>query len=52
MWSGVLPRGGMVPVQVSNGWVHLTFQDMTQEDPRAENDDTVCQGGNAILVPR
>ena len=52
MWSGMLPRGGMVPVQGSNGWVHLTFQDMTQEDPRTENDDNVCQGGSIILVPR
>ena len=52
MWSGMLPRGGMVPVTGSNGWVHLTFQDMTQEDPRTENDDNVCQGGSIILVPR
>jgi hypothetical protein len=41
IWSGTLARGGMVPVQGSNGWVHLTFQDMTQEDPRTENDDNV-----------
>lgn len=52
MWSGTLGRGGIVPVSGSNGWVHLTFQDLTQEDPRSENDDTVCQGGNVILIPR
>ena len=52
MWSGMLPRGGMVPVSSSNGWVHLTYQDMTKEDPRSENDDNVCQGGRIILVPR
>ena len=51
MWSGTLPSGGIVPVSGSNGWVHLTFQDLTQEDPRSENDDTMCQG-NTILVPR
>jgi hypothetical protein len=52
MWSGTLGRGGIVPVSGSNGWVHLTFQDLTQEDPRSENDDTICQGGNVILIPR
>ena len=52
MWSGTLGRGGMVPVTGSNGWVHLTYQDMTQEDPRTENKDNMCQNGNIILIPR
>ena len=51
MWSGTLPRGGTVPVSAPSGWVHLTFEDLTVEDPRTENDDTMCQG-NTILVPR
>ncbi len=52
IWSGNLRRGGIVSITATNGWVHLTFMDLTQEDPRTENDDTICQGGNVILVPR
>lgn len=52
MWSGTLSRGGIVPITAPSGWVHLTFEDLTQDDPRMENDDTICQGGNVILVPR
>ena len=52
MWSGMLPRGGVVPVSASNGWVHLTYQDMTREDPRSENKSTMCQNGSIILIPR
>ena len=52
MWSGALPRGGIVPVSASNGWVHLTYQDLTREDPRTENRKSMCQSGNIILIPR
>ncbi len=52
MWSGMLPRGGVVPVSASNGWVHLTYQDMTRDDPRSENRSTMCQNGRIILIPR
>lgn len=51
IWSGNLGRGGAVSVTTS-GWVHLTYQDMTQEDPRTENRKHMCQGNNVILVPR
>ncbi len=52
IWSGDLRRGEIVSITATSGWVHLTFQDLTQEDPRSENDDTICQGNNTILVPR
>ena len=52
MWSGTLPRGGMVPVSSSNGWVQLVYQDLTVDDPRTENKKNQCQGGRTILIPR
>ncbi|MDJ0720183.1 MAG: hypothetical protein QNJ04_01050 [Desulfobacterales bacterium] len=51
IWSGNLNRGGVVSITATSGWVHLTFMDLTQDDPRTENDDTICQN-NTILVPR
>ncbi len=52
IWSGNLNRGGVVSVTVTNGWVHLTYMDLTQEDPRTENKKKICQNGNIVLVPR
>ena len=52
IWSGFLPRGGVVSVSSESGWVHLAYQDMTNEDPRSENNDTICQNNRVILVPR
>jgi hypothetical protein len=52
MWGGTLPRGGVVPVMSSNGWVQLVYQDLTIDDPRTENNKTICQGGSTILIPR
>jgi hypothetical protein len=52
IWSGYLPRGGVVSVSSDNGWVHLAYQDMTNRDPRSENNDAICQNSRVILVPR
>lgn len=52
IWSGNMRRGGILTVTTRNGWVHLNYQDLTLEDPRSENNDTICQNGNVILVPR
>jgi hypothetical protein len=52
IWSGNLQRGGAISVNPQNGWVHLTYRDLTQDDPRSENNDAICQNGNVILVPR
>ena len=52
IWSGNLQRGGAISVHPQNGWVHLTYRDMTQDDPRSENNDAICQNGRVILVPR
>jgi hypothetical protein len=52
IWSGDLQRGGVISVSPKNGWVHLAYRDLTQEDPRRENNDAICQNGNVILVPR
>ncbi len=52
IWSGYLRRGGVQAVTTRNGWVHLTFQDMTLQDPRSVNKPKICQNGNVILVPR
>ena len=52
IWSGNLSRGGVVSVTVTNGWVHLTYMDLTQEDPRTENKKRNCRNNNTILIPR
>ena len=52
IWSGNLDRGNSMTVTTRNGWVHLAYQDLTNQDPRSENDDKICQNGNVILVPR
>ena len=52
IWSGYLPRGGVVGLSSDNGWVHLTYQDMTNRDPRSENNDAICKNNRVILVPR
>ena len=52
IWSGYLPRGGVVGVSSNNGWVHLAYQDMTNRDPRSENNDAICKNNRVILVPR
>ncbi len=52
IWSGSLQRGGAISVNPKNGWVHLTYQDLTTDDPRSENSNTICQNGRVILVPR
>jgi hypothetical protein len=52
IWSGTLQRGGTISVNPKNGWVHLEYRDLTQDDPRSENNDAICQNGRVILVPR
>ena len=52
IWSGNLQRGGAISVSPKNGWVHLTYRDLTQDDPRSENNDAICKNGRVILVPR
>ena len=52
IWSGNLRRGGVVSVTATSGKVHLTYMDLTQEDPRTENKKRNCQNGNVLLVPR
>ncbi len=52
IWSGNLRRGGIVSVTATSGWVHMTYMDLTKQDPRSENRRSICQNGNVILVPR
>ncbi len=52
IWSGNLNRGGVVSVTATSGMVHLTYMDLTQEDPRTENKKRNCQNGNVLLIPR
>ena len=52
IWSGSMRRGGVQSVTTRNGWVHLTYQDMTLKDPRSVNKPKICQNGNVILIPR
>ncbi|MBL0713060.1 MAG: hypothetical protein JJV98_05105 [Desulfosarcina sp.] len=51
IWSGNLGRGGMVSITATDGRVHLTYRDLTESNPRTENQDVTCRG-NTILVPR
>ncbi len=52
IWSGNLNRGGVISVTVTNGWVHLTYSDLTKQDPRSEIKKRICKNGNTILIPR
>ena len=52
IWSGNLRRGAAISLSTHSGWVHLAYQDLTQEDPRSENDDRICMNNRVILVPR
>ena len=52
IWSGNLNRGAVVSVTATSGRIHLTYMDLTQEDPRTENKKRNCQNDNVLLVPR
>ena len=52
IWSGDMRRGQLQSISTRNGWVHLAYQDMTNRDPRSENNDMICKNGRTILVPR
>ena len=52
IWSGNLRRGGIVSVTATSGMVHLTYMDLTQNDPRTENKKRNCQNNNVLLIPR
>ncbi len=52
IWSGNMRRGEVQSFNTRNGWIHLAYQDLTDRDPRSENNDTICKNGRTILVPR
>jgi hypothetical protein len=52
IWSGDMRRGEVQSMSTRNGWIHLTYQDLTDRDPRSENNDMICKNNRVILVPR